>query len=170
MKLLISDSHRTISIHPCMMKKVFLQLSFFVLAVTCLNAHVRSNDNEQSKVNQIVTRFFDGMAELDPDKIKSCITNDFLLLEDGVIWNMDTIVTKLNQRKGASFSRINHLDFFQTEVYGNRAWTAYNNEADITFNGQKRNVQWMESAVLVKEGEHWKIRMLHSTRLKPKGQ
>ena len=89
-------------------------------------------------------------------------------MEDGAVWNMDTLTNKLSPLKTISFSRTNHLDFIQTEVKGTTAWVAYNNTADMNVKGQKRNVRWLESAVLVKEGKEWKVQLLHSTTLKPK--
>jgi hypothetical protein len=35
-------------------------------------------------------------------------------------------------------------------------------------NGQKIEYYWLESAVLIKEGNEWKVKMLHSTRISPK--
>ena len=152
------------------MRKPFLSLLFFVVTATCLKAQIHSNNGEQTKVNQTVTKLFDGIAALDTKMIKQYSTKDFLLLENGAVWNIDTLVSKLNQLKAVSFSRTNHLDFIKTEVKANSAWVAYNNAADMTVNGQKMSVQWLESAFLVKEGKDWKIRLLHSTMLKPKAQ
>lgn len=128
------------------------------------------NNNDQSKVTETITKFFAGIATLDTDLIKRYSTKNFLLLEDGAIWNMDTLISKLNQLTAISFSRTNHLNFIQTEVKQNSAWVAYKNVADMKVDGQKMNVQWLESAFLVKEGRNWKIRLLHSTTLKPEAQ
>ncbi len=91
-----------------------------------------------------------------------------MLLEDGAVWNTDTLISKVNQLKALDFSRTNRLNFIRTEVKGNTAWIAYHNAADITINGQKMTMQWLESAVLIKEGKEWKIKVLHSTVIKPK--
>ena len=153
------------------MRKSSLLILFYFTAAICVNAQNHHN-NEETKLRRSVTRFFDGFSELDPNIIKQYSTADLLLLEDGAVWNMDSIVISINrlkdQIKGAGFTRINHLDFIQTEVKGHSAWVAYHNTADLTFNnGQKRKLQWLESAFSVKEGNDWKIRLLHSTKLKP---
>ena len=140
---------------------------FFVANSTCINAQTPKS-NEQTMVNQTIIKFFDAIAALDTKMMKQYTTKDFLLLEDGAVWNMDTLTNKLSPLKTISFSRTNHLDFIQTEVKGTTAWVAYNNTADMNVNGQKRNVRWLESAVLVKEGKEWKVQLLHSTTLKPK--
>jgi hypothetical protein len=149
------------------MRKLFLLSLFFIVASTCLTAQIQKSQ-EQAKVNQAVTGFFAGLAALDTRIMKQHTTKDFLLLEDGAVWNMDTLTSKLNPLKSGSFSRTNHLNFIHTEVKGNTAWVAYNNSAEMSVNGQKKNVQWLESAVLVKESKDWKVQLLHSTPLKPK--
>ena len=154
------------------MRKLFLSLLCFFIATTYLNAQTQ-NSNEQTKIHQTVTHFFDCFSTLDTTIIQKYVTNDFILLEDGIVWNMDTIAVHFIQikdrLKGGSLTRINHLDFIQTEVNGNSGWVAYNNTADITYNNaQNRKLHWLESAFLVKEGKDWKIRLLHSTVVKSK--
>ena len=153
------------------MKKSFLLL-LLLFTVTTFNAQ---NNNEQTKVHQSVAKFFDGFSALDTIIVKQYSANDFILLEDGVVWNIDSIKVSFHQLKdqlkGASLVRVNHFDFIKTEVKGNSAWVAYNNTADFTFNNvKKRKIEWLESTFLVKEGNIWKIKLLHSTILKPSTQ
>ena len=126
------------------------------------------NVPEQTSVQQAVIKLFDGIATLDEPMIRQQVTTDFLLLEDGAVWTTDTLMTKLNPLKAVRFSRVNHLDFIQTDVKGNTAWVAYHNTADMTINEAKRAANWLESAFLVKQAGVWKIQFLHSTVVKPK--
>lgn len=152
------------------MRKLFLLLSFLAVSTTFLSAQTQNSHHEQAKVNQTLIKFFDGIATLDMELINQCSTHDFLLLEEGEVWNMDTFTKELNKLKTISFSRTNHLDFIQTEINGSSAWVVYNNAADIAVNEQKMSIQWLESAVLMKEGSDWKIRLLHSTIVKPNAE
>ena len=144
------------------MKKIlFTALVFAGLSANAQNA-------EQTRVNQSLIKLFDALAALDMKGIKEFSTNDLMVLESGVVWNLDTLARKVDQLKGASFSRTNHLEFIQTEVKGNTAWVVYRNSADMVINGLEAYRQWLESAVLVKENKVWKVRLLHSTTLKKK--
>lgn len=149
------------------MKRTLLLSMAIIFMLTNVDAQSRKK-KEQDKINQTIIKFFDGLADLNDTIIKQYSTADFMLLENGEVWNMDTLINELNHLKRVSFSRTNHLSFIQTEVSGKTAWVAYNNAADITINRQKMNVQWLESAFLVKKGKEWKVRLLHSTLLKPK--
>ncbi|HUC80775.1 MAG TPA: nuclear transport factor 2 family protein [Flavisolibacter sp.] len=150
------------------MRKSFLFM-LCVVATLCLKAQTQSS-NEQAEVNQTVNKFFDGIAALDVKMMQQYATKDFLLLENGAVWNMDTLAAKLSPLKTMNFTRINRLEFIRTDIKGDIAWVAYQNTADISVNGRKANPQWLESAVLVKEENKWKIQLLHSTLVKPKAE
>ena len=145
-----------------MKKLLFISLLF----VTDLRANAQNT--EQQKVNQSLVKLFDGLAALDMNAIKEFSTKDLMILESGFVWNLDTIAHKVDQLKSTSFSRTNHLDFIQTEIKGNIAWAVYHNTADMIINGLEVNRHWLESAVLMKENNVWKIKLLHSTTLKAK--
>ena len=144
------------------MKKVIFVLFLF----SSLNASAQSA--EQSKVNQTLLKLFDALAALDMNGIKEFTTKDLVVLESGVVWNLDTLASKVDQLKGASFSRTNHLEFIQTEIKGNTAWVVYRNSADMLIDGLEASRLWLESAVLVKESKVWKVKLIHSTTLKKK--
>lgn len=135
----------------------------------CANAQVRSA-GESAAVQQRLTIFFVALSELNIDKMKSCAATDMVLLENGAVWNIDSLINAITPLKNGHFERVNNLRFLQTAIAGNTAWVAYYNTADMRINGQSVNYQWVESAVLVKEGKEWKIKLLHSTTLKPKAE
>jgi len=136
------------------------------LLFTGLGASAQSA--EQTKVNQSLVKLFDALAELDINGIKEYSTKDLTILESGAVWNLDTLARKIDQLKAVSFSRTNHLDFVQTEIKGNIAWSVYYNSADMIIEGVEVHRKWLESAVLVRDGKVWKVKLLHSTTLKIK--
>lgn len=137
-----------------------------ILLLTGLGTNAQST--EQMKVNQSLIKLFDALAALDMKTIREFSAKDLTILESGVVWNLDTLARKVDQLKGASFSRTNHLDFIHTEIKGNTAWSIYYNSADMIIDGLEVHRKWLESAVLLKEGKVWKVKLLHSTTLKPK--
>jgi hypothetical protein len=145
-----------------LMKKIFL----IALLSTGVSAYAQTS--EQTKVNQSLTKLFDALAALDMNGIKEFSTKDLMILESGAIWNLDTLSRKVEQLKAVSFSRTNHLNFVQTEIKGNIAWSVYYNSADMIIDGVEVHRKWLESAMLLKEGKVWKVKLLHSTTLKKK--
>jgi hypothetical protein len=116
-------------------------------------------------VQETINTFFKAFSEGDFKYIKQTSTKDFLLLEQGMIWNLDTLKNKLAKPKPAGFSRKNRFEFFETRLTGKRAWVGYHNYADLETAAGKRTIHWLESAVLVKEKKSWKLEMMHSTRV-----
>jgi hypothetical protein len=111
---------------------------------------------------------FQALSDRDTDKLKSYCTSDIVVLENGIVWNLDTLTQKNNLNKAATdFKRINTIDLIDTKVRNNMAWTIYNNQAEVTKNGQHSLIKWLETAVLIKEGKIWKIEVLNSTPRSP---
>jgi hypothetical protein len=50
-------------------------------------------------------------------------------------------------------------------IEGNLAWITYVNRGSIKDASGARDVTWLESAVLQKEQDRWRIQFLHSTRV-----
>ena len=119
---------------------------------------------QRDSIEATIIRFFDGLSEVNPAKLKEHCTADFLLLEVGEVWNMDTLISKISRMRHVNFKRVNTFSFIRTEQQGDIAWTSYHNTADFAVDDRKRSVNWLESAVLVREAGKWKIKLLHSTR------
>ena len=121
---------------------------------------------DKDSIEASIARFFDGLSEFNYDKLRDYSTADFLLLEDGLVWNLDTLISKVNPRKNMNIVRVNKFQFIKTEQIGNMAWVSYHNTADFSLGDKKQTVKWLESAVLIKEKGRWRIKMMHSTKLK----
>jgi ketosteroid isomerase-like protein len=150
--------------------KIFL--TFLLFTGFLANSFSQSAAGPDSlSIQQAVVQLFDGIAKIDSASIAAHVTKDFLLLEDGQVWNTDSLFRVLKPMKNQDFTRTNEFRFVSQQLTGNISWIAYYNTAHIEFNGQKRDINWLESAVLEKENSTWKVKMLHSTMLrKPSGR
>jgi len=122
---------------------------------------------DQQEVHQTVINFFGALSNRDSVSLKNNCTNDILLFETGSIWNADTLILKaIILNTVMDFKRTNSFDFINTTVTDNTAWTTYNLSSEITRNGRQATVQWMETVIVIKEKQKWKIKVLHSTLIK----
>lgn len=121
---------------------------------------------DKAAIEAVIVKFFDGLTEVDNKKLKETTTADFLLLEQGEVWNMDTLVHKLTISKNPNRIRINSFQFIKTEQQDNVAWVSYFNTADLSMGERKQSIKWLESAVLIRQGKEWKVKLLHSTRMR----
>lgn len=139
-------------------------LATVIIGVLALPAFAQKHP-AATKPQDAITYFFDALSELDEAKLRAYVTNDFLLLEVGEVWNTDSLANSISRRKGRNFTRKNYFRYIRTEQMRNDATVAYFNRADITLDGRPIVVEWLESAHLVRVGKGWKIKMMHSTRL-----
>ena len=144
-------------------QRVIMSLSFWLCwPLLC----IATADAADHPAFESVKALFAAMSKHDGKAMQDTATEDFQLLEHGEDWTMQELIDAV-QPKGKPYVRKNF--FYQIRAYqkGDIAWVSYWNKAEITRDGGLRTVVWLESAVVVKEDEHWKIQLLHSTRLDP---
>ena len=148
--------------------KKYLILLFFSISIF---AQAQQEVDEKA-IQQLIKGSFDELfSKYDSDQIGNFYTSDFILLENGEIWDKQILLdyfAKGKQNPNPT-TRINRFEFIKTTVSGDRAWTAYRNFARISRDGQViRDVEWLESATAVKTADGWRLDMLHSTRQESK--
>jgi ribonucleotide reductase beta subunit family protein with ferritin-like domain len=146
--------------------KTYFLLIIIAVITTLDTVAQKTPSKEQENVQQVIVKLFDGIAKQEMAQIKEQCTSNIMILESGEIWTLDTLIQKIGQKRPADFTRVNTIDFIDTQIEGNTAWTSYNNRADISVNGQQRFVTWLETAILFKEMNKWKVKVLHSTLVK----
>jgi len=121
----------------------------------------------QHAVQETVINAFAALSNRDSVSLKGYCTDDIALYEYGMVWNLDSLITKaIVLNTATDFRRINTFDFISTTVNKNTAWVTYNLQSEIVSNGQQRLLQWLETVVLVRERKRWKIQLLHSSLIK----
>ncbi len=126
----------------------------------------QNHTKHEREVQKAVTKLFDAISINDAADIKSSCTNDVKFYEYGQIWTVDTLLQKLSVLSGpSSYNRTNTFDFVSTKVKGSIAWVTYYLESTITKTGKPDIIKWMETVILIKEKNQWKVSILHSTRL-----
>lgn len=115
---------------------------------------------------QPVKELFAAISQHDGEAMQETSTEDFQLLEHGEDWTMQDLVEAV-EPKGKPYERRNFFSQIRARQEGNVAWVSYWNKAEISREGGMRTIVWLESAVVVKENNRWKVQLLHSTRLEP---
>ena len=147
------------------MKKIIILIPTIYFSTLLIAQQLLTKD--QQEVQQTVINFFSALSNRDSVSLKNHCTADILLFETGSIWNADTLILKaITLNTATDFKRTNTFDFINTTVADNTAWTTYNLHSEITRNGKQSTVQWMETVIVIKEKQKWKIKVLHSTLLR----
>jgi len=147
------------------MKKIsFLS---FVFSISALLPAQEQLTKDQHMAQQTVVKMFDALSNRDSISLKSYCTTDVTLYEYGQVWNIDTLILKaITLNQATDFKRTNSFDFINTTADKNTGWVTYRLQSAITRDGKKSTVQWLETVVLVKEKNQWKVKHLHSTLIK----
>jgi hypothetical protein len=143
-------------------------LIIILLAVISIPGFSQNKSTSPDPVQQVIRDVFKAFSNSSIQQMEQVVTEDVNILEHGTVWTLDSIKLYFKRPRPDDFKRLNDFEFFQTEVTEKMAFVSYFNTADFHANGKDRKVKWLESAVLVKEGQQWKVKMLHSTRMPTK--
>ena len=120
----------------------------------------------RKKLKQVLTAYFEGIENKDTVKLKALTTADFILYEDGAVWNNDSAY--MNIRRHKPFTVKYKLDNFKIFVDSSSGDMTYTNHADFVFKGSnKLSLDWIESATFRKINGEWKINFLQVTVRRP---
>jgi ketosteroid isomerase-like protein len=148
-----------------MTKKGFLFGALIIFYTT--TPAQQSATNEQWVVQQTVKNIFDVLSNRDSALLKNYCAADVAFYEYGLVWNIDSIIQKgILQNTATDFKRENTIDFINTTVNGNTAWATYNLHSVVKKEGKETRIHWMETVVLIKENNMWRLKVLHSSLIK----
>jgi hypothetical protein len=146
-----------------------------LLAYLLLSSCIPSTDGSESTVtpeeqeiakNLIQGAFDDLWGGVDSTKIEKYHTEDFIILENGEVWDNERIKQFMREQLANPdrARRVNLMDYVSIEKYGPSIQIAYHNRAE--FYQQDSLVgtgSWLESATAIKTTDGWRLRMMHST-------
>jgi hypothetical protein len=128
-----------------------------------------SNETAETRIENLVLESFDEIwSTLDSKNIDKYYTKDFLLLENGEVWNNDSIANYLDNAilRKPNPKRINTIEIIDVKIANEVAWVAYHNYATFYVDSKViREAHWLESATAILTEHGWKFEMLHSTRI-----
>ncbi|MEJ7674938.1 MAG: hypothetical protein WKF59_20125 [Chitinophagaceae bacterium] len=141
-----------------------------MMCFTTLSFGQGSIQTEKSRIKESIVKSFDEIwSELNSKKINKYYTKDFLLLENGEVWNNDSISNYLDKAvlKKPIPIRVNSIDIIEIKVLKKTGWIAYRNNATFSIENKiVRKAHWLESATVILTENGWKLQMLHSTVIK----
>ena len=144
----------------------------FILLSACTSSSKLQNDapitlqETQIAKNLIQGAFDDLWGGVDSTKILQYHTPDFIILEQGEIWDNDRIKKFMRGQiaKPDRPKRINRMEYISIEKYGPSMQIAYYNYADfVKADSIMGKASWLESALAVPTKDGWRLKMMHST-------
>jgi ketosteroid isomerase-like protein len=149
------------------MKQKKVLLTFLLSFISFLSFAQNQKEADLLSLKKLVEDSFqDILTDFKSEKIADYYTEDFILIENGEIWNNDSVRNYLEKGRLRTPKpiRVNEFDFFNIEIKGDIAWVSYYNTARFTTeNSPPRIVNWMETVIAVRTEEGWRIKLLHNS-------
>lgn len=144
----------------------------FILLVSCSTTKNTkllqsiTNDEKQIAKELIQGAFDDLWAGVDSTLISKYHTDDFIILEQGEVWDNKRIKQYMRKQLDQENRpiRTNRMEYIDIEKYGNSMQIAYYNYAEFhRADSLVGKASWLESALAIQTNEGWKLKMMHST-------
>jgi ketosteroid isomerase-like protein len=105
-------------------------------------------------------------VDVDQDKYRALLTEDYLLLEHGDIQDVEQDIAFM-PKPVDEYRRVDAFDFRSLKIYGDTAYAVYVLKSDIrTKKEGATKREWLESMIFRRGNEgRWRIALLHSTKL-----
>lgn len=121
--------------------------------------------DDGSRVVDAVEAFFAAAAVGDLASFHDVVTPDFEAFEVGKRYTGDELMAVLRGKQAAGTVYVWNVTEPKVSIDGRTAWVTYTNRGSITDGAGRKDLQWLESAVLRRDGDGWRMRFLHSTRV-----
>jgi ketosteroid isomerase-like protein len=148
-------------------KKALLRRLFIFAALLPAVSWAADTGTDETKVVDTMQSLFTAMGQENLDQFHHVTCPNFYLFDNGKQLSGDEIMNWIKKAHASGTSFVWQITQPQVNVDGNTAWITYINQGSITNATGKKDMKWLESAVLNRAGDGWCIRFAHSTREQP---
>lgn len=141
--------------------KYCLLLSFALSSLDCSSQQT----NDSATIVKLLKEDYATMGTLDIRAHLTNLTNDYLLLEHGEVWDAKTEIDSIYKKYADSiFTRTDFFTFQTVKISGDMAYGVWFLRSEFKQNGTITELKWNESGVFQRENGRWKIALIHSSR------
>ena len=124
-----------------------------------------ASTNDEIQVTEAVRSMFAALSAEDIPKLRAVIAPDFYAFDAGGRFTRDALMDLIKAAHAAGKVYVWTVNEPEVHIDGSMAWVTYINRGSIKDASGTKNVSWLESAVLRKEKDNWRIQFFHSTRV-----
>ena len=124
--------------------------------------------NDEAQVTEAVRTMFAALSAENIPKLRTVIAPDFYAFEAGGRITGDALIDLIKKAHAVGKTYIWTVTEPEVHIDGIMAWVTYINRGSIKDASETKEVSWLESAVLRKEKDNWRIQFFHSTRVPEK--
>ena len=146
-----------------------LRVTVITLLLSAINlgslAHASSPGNDQEKVVDTVRQMFVALGADDPELFESVTSRDFYAFDVGNRFTGGALLQLVKNAHASGKVYVWEVTDPEVHIDGNSALITYVNRGSIKDATGVKEMSWLESAVLRKNGDAWRIHFFHSTRV-----
>jgi len=121
-------------------------------------------ENDSLKVNQLIFDYYESFTNRNLAEYKATLSDDYLLIEDGNIWDLEQELKYLFNP--TTVKRSNNFEFLSVDINNDIAIVIYKLNSIYNDNGNTYEKNWAESIVCKKLNGKWEVSLLHSTPIR----
>lgn len=121
-------------------------------------------NNDSATIVQLLKADYATMDNMDINAHLNNVTGDYLLIENGDVWDINTELDSIYRKySNKTFRRSDFFTIKLVKVSGNMAYAVWYLRSEFNDKGDVRVKTWNESGAFRKEQGRWKIALIHST-------
>jgi hypothetical protein len=140
-------------------------LVFFFASTVCLFAAPTASMTDEAKVIEVIRSMYVAATNDDLVKFHGVVSPDFYAFDLGKRFTGDELMELIGKAHAAGKIYVWQVTEPEVHIDGATAWITYINRGSVQDATGTKNLSWLESAVLRKDKENWRIRFFHSTRV-----
>jgi quercetin dioxygenase-like cupin family protein len=137
--------------------------------VTIVLTEVKSMANDPAHDHDAIVdamrTLYVALGKDDVALFRSVTARDFFTYDGGKRFTGDELLALIKSRHDAGVVFVWNITEPDVRVDGRTAWITYVNRGSVTDAAGKKDVVWLESAVLRKDDGAWHVQFFHSTRM-----
>ncbi len=147
--------------------KIYQFLSLLLLPLFNL-PELSAQQNDSAKIINLLKDDYKTMQNFDINKHISNCTSDYLLVENGEVWDMKREAMDYQSKAHRKIDRKDQFTIRLVKISGDMAYAVYGLRSEVTENNKVIVITWNESTVFRKVKGLWKIALIHSTPIDTK--
>ena len=142
-------------------------LAWFFAAILCIAGPAVASEaaTDQERIVEAMRQMYVAATNDDLAQFRTVTTPDFYAFDVGRRMTGDQLMGFVKDAHAAGKIYVWQVTEPQVYVDGKTAWITYVNRGSLQDATGKRDLSWLESAVLRKDKGTWRIQFLHSTRV-----
>jgi hypothetical protein len=144
-------------------------LSFLPAATYAASPKCDTKPTDQAQVTETLRTMYAALTTDDLAKFHSVAASDFYAFDGGKRFNGDALIDLIKTAHATGKVYVWTVAEPEVQVICNTAWITYTNRGSMQDMSKKedappkRDLTWLESAVLERQAGVWRIRFFHST-------